>query len=270
MYPAAWQATRRAAWAKLVAAETHSNLWRRPCRIVEFGVYTGSGMREWLRLATAAGMRNCTLVGFDSFEGLPEERPELKYRADRHNPGWNAGGINTADELGLYDWNALRSRLISNIADGKRDVDVRLVRGFYNESLVMHGLDTRHLLVEPFLIDLDCDLYVSTMQALRFLLETRLLRVGGAYVYLDDTNTAQWQARNRPGEAKALTLAVTRMTAEYGIKWAEVAPLGGRDWRPLLRMQACAKCPIESKRARSRFAPGPLSVLSEAFWKYVG
>jgi hypothetical protein len=247
MYHSQTQKTRHVAWEVIKKLDSEY-LRSKPCSLMEFGVYTGGGLREWLRMANSSGINGCTLYGFDSFEGLPDEPAYLKPAGTHQNPGWNAGGINTADVMGIYNWPALDQQLKKNII-GTFDAKVHLVRGFYNESLADGGRLVRKFhMVPPTIIDLDCDLYVSSMPALRFLLDFKLL-VPGVIVYMDDVAKPHWEERNDPKKATHMAKAFAEITDEYGITWKDLMPptieltlAATRWWRPVVKMTACKKC----------------------------
>lgn len=120
---------------------------------VEFGCCGGETFGLAFRALRRAGLP-CTLWAFDSFRGLPPQSgPE-----DRH-PVWVEGDYS----MSLEDFHRVcRSH-------GMTDSDYRVVPGFYKDSLV----DT-----DPARLDrpgnialayIDCDLFTSTVEVLRFL-----------------------------------------------------------------------------------------------------
>ena len=112
------------------------------------------------------------------------------------------------------------------------------------------------------LVDLDCDLYTSSAQALQFVLDAGLL-VPGSYVYLDDIMPWVWADRSG-APALEQKLAFQQATARYGLTWQEV-PLNAtrRDYvyvRPVLMLVACAKCTARAEmRERRGRAPNAAS-----------
>ena len=69
--------------------------------LFEFGVYTGGGMRMWLRMLARENISFAGHVwGFDSFEGMPAEDNRFKSKLRQDDKGWLAGGFNTAEQLG--------------------------------------------------------------------------------------------------------------------------------------------------------------------------
>jgi hypothetical protein len=103
-------------------------------RYLEFGVFEGESIREWARIVPGA---DSTFVGFDSFEGLPED--------------WGHAFATT--KKGTF---ATGGR-IPDIADPR----VSFVKGWFNETLPRYvgemRADDRQLIVH-----FDADLYTST------------------------------------------------------------------------------------------------------------
>jgi hypothetical protein len=148
-----------------------------------------------------------TYWGFDSFRGMPDSSQEPGYR----NPLWQTG---TFADIYSLSKNFEEKRSNHGTSDDRIDYvpvtgkarpltvaqavevrqtelrakanRIRLVAGFYNESLTnivaKHGKPA-------FFVDLNCDLYVSTFQALSWMLQHRLLRPGSILSYDDWFNT---------------------------------------------------------------------------------
>ena len=209
--------------------------------ILQFGVFTGGGLRAWVEAMPLLNFNfSGVLWGFDSFKGMPYENASLKLRHHKRDKSWAQGGLNAGATLGIQDWASLRDTLIRNIGYPR----TRLVRGFFNETLQGGARRARDLGVRPaFLIDIDCDLYSSTRQALTFALEAHLL-LPGTYVYYDDlsehdrsqadsispvsTTTAasqttskqahrEWQRRVRSLNEE--NIAHDDVSTEWGLKW---------------------------------------------------
>jgi hypothetical protein len=77
-----------------------------------------------------------------------------------------------------------------------RDERVGFVRGFYNMSLTRTLAADEHMRPALF-VEIDCDLYISTHQALDWLLQSRLI-VPGTLIGYDD-----WVAGGPGGQARA-------------------------------------------------------------------
>ena len=162
--------------------------------------------------------------------------------------GWLAGGLNTAEQLGISDWTELCRTIIRNIGHGAPD-RIHMLRGFYNESLRSgRRLANRWRMKPALIVDLDCDLYTSSEQAMRFVIDAGIL-APGTYVYLDDI--MPWVWRNDQLPAVEQKLAFQQLTSEYGLSWDHLQlNATRRDFayeRPVLRLAACEQC-----RARRR------------------
>ena len=125
---------------------------------LEFGVYRGRSLRYWASHLTSPQAR---FVGFDSFEGLPE------------------------------DWqpNARRGSFAVGTPPAVDDPRVSFVVGWFDETLPSYEPPTHDQLV----VNVDCDLYSST----RTVLEWLDLHLGpGTLVYFDDlfNRDHQWRA----------------------------------------------------------------------------
>jgi hypothetical protein len=115
---------------------------------LEFGVFEGRSMRWWSGNLKNA---NARLLGFDSFEGLPEDwRPGIGKGA------FGTGGPPTID-----------------------DSRVEFVAGWFDETLPRFRLPPHDQLI----VNIDCDLYASAATVLRWL-EPRL--TSGALIYFDE------------------------------------------------------------------------------------
>jgi len=138
--------------------------------IFQFGVYTGGSMKVMARVLPAFRR----MWGFDSFQGVPAEDSN----ADLGHRTWRKGGWSSADALGTYNLDALMRRVGASI-NNPRAV---LVPGFFNDSLPKMDLDA---LCPPFLVDVDSDLYISAMQALKWVFESGLACPGMLLRYDD-------------------------------------------------------------------------------------
>ena len=173
--------------------------------IYEFGVFSGSSM---LRISDAMRAANASFTrmwGFDSFQGLPEEMKGVPVPVDYTKGRYDSSAFFDASG------NDLIARLETKIDDPR----VRWVRGWYNETCTPQTL---HMLpFSPALyVDLDCDLYVSTYQALDWLFSSKLIRPGTIIGYDD------WIHGGPTGQE-----AVHRdITAKYGVKFLVRGPAG--------------------------------------------
>lgn len=179
--------------------------------VYEFGVYTGGTMRGIARRLRGFGH----LWGFDSFQGLPVEAKGVRLEG-RH---WLPGAFSAADALSEYSLPQLLQALREKIEYS----NLTLVPGFYNESL-NDTLWRRHRFQPALLVDVDVDLYSSSMQCLTWMLDRRLI-VPGTLVRYDDFR----QPRQRFGEGRAHR----EITRKYRITWRNlgVNGLDSREWQ---------------------------------------
>jgi O-methyltransferase len=118
---------------------------------LEFGVYHGTSLSVMYRTLLALGRHQSRLIGFDSFEGLP---PVASTDSGGH---WQPGAFKSTLEF-------TRAVLDNEGVDWSR---VSLVKGFFDETLT----DERRAelgIRRASVIMIDCDLYQSTREALRF------------------------------------------------------------------------------------------------------
>ena len=207
--------------------------------LYQFGVLTGGGLKAWLETMPLLNVSfDGHVWGFDSFHGMPDEDKSLMRNMHKNDNQWAQGGLNASRILRAPNWPTLRHTLVRNI--GYEHHKTHLVRGFYNESL--RGgitLARRHGMRPAFLIDIDCDLYTSTKQALTFMLSTGLL-VPGTYVYYDDYSLKHWSYPASKYPFKEERLAHEEVTNEYGLSWKLMyhygekypGPLRQLDWIP--------------------------------------
>lgn len=149
---------------------------------MEFGVYSGDTVNH-----IATKVKDKTVYGFDSFEGLPET--------------WRSGF-----EKGVFD---VQSKL------PKVNENVTLVKGWFNESLPTFLEEHKE---QCAFIHIDCDLYSSTMTVFEALKE-RILP-GTVIVFDEYFNYPGWQE----GEYKALQDFSEKYGIEFeyiGYTWLE-------------------------------------------------
>lgn len=163
---------------------------------VEFGVCHGTSMMMWHDVYTKNGLP-IDFVGFDSFQGLPEETEDK-------NTIWQKGDFTTNGSI--------NPALL-------RD-DIRIVVGFYSDSLtVEHAASIGNGKIG--LVHIDCDTYSSTKTIWEWLLQNELLAKGAIIVYDD------WGAYRQAGRGEydlAEAKAHKEIEAKYGINFTD---LGG-------------------------------------------
>jgi hypothetical protein len=169
-YSPSQRLARREQLFDLVAKE----LANRTVLYLEFGVFEGEATRYWSKALLNPGSN---LHGFDSFEGLPE--------------GWNSecpkGHFSTEGRIPQID-----------------DKRVKFFKGWFEETLPDYEYPDHEVLV----INLDADLYSSTIYVLR---ELREKIVPGTYIYFDEFSHLEHEFR-----------AFTEFMSETGMRFSLV------------------------------------------------
>lgn len=124
---------------------------------LEFGVYEGGSIRWW---AENLSDPDAQFIGFDSFEGLPEDW--------NHERGKGAFAVNGAPAI-----------------DDER---VSFVKGWFDDTLSGFEVPDHNQLV----VNIDCDLYSSTVVVLDRL--TQYFRPG-TLIYFDELNDRDHELR---------------------------------------------------------------------------
>lgn len=147
---------REHARAAVLAAEAHG--YPLPsAQVYEFGVFRGRSVHFLQRL-----LQPQMLWAFDSFQGLPVSN-ELKSK------GWWRGSYSSDPRA------ELKQRYGSTID---------FVEGYYNESLT-ESLHVQRGMLPALFVDVDCDLFVSSHQALDWMFDKGLIRPGTLIGYDD-------------------------------------------------------------------------------------
>jgi hypothetical protein len=181
-------------WRSYLAAMDRERI---PGEIVEFGVAGGAGLKQIAEFADALGLRK-QIYGFDSFEGLPAP-------GTLDPPGWKRGQFAAKlDAVKAY----LRPDLHSNL---------HLVEGWFSKTLQQPEIAAA--LSSIGFARIDCDLYESAVECLRFL---RGRLASGAYLIFDD-----WTDLVEFGETRAFFEFVEQTRAEYRFEFLTRIGLGG-------------------------------------------
>ena len=156
-----------------------------------FGIYTGWSCGEVGYNFKITNKSPNNFYGFDSLEGLPDERPDLSRQQD-----WHKGNYNSKTYFNTQDIDSICKDIEDNFLNrSNRSID--LIRGFYSTSLTDDLVIEKNMKPACF-IDMDCDLYISAFQALDWLARNELLN--NTVIYFDDYVKAR---REMIGEEKA-------------------------------------------------------------------
>jgi len=158
----------------------------------EFGLFKGYSFWAAQQAAAARGARDMRFFGFDSFAGLPDvSGPDKTEQGDFYKGQYACSydAVRQAlDEAGV-DWNR-----------------TTLIPGYFNESL-KPGLRDEHGMRAVSIALIDCDLYASTADVLRFL--DPLIRDRSILIF-DDWNC--FDGDNDKGQRRAFREYLARRT----------------------------------------------------------
>jgi hypothetical protein len=115
---------------------------------VEFGVSRGTSMAMTYRALNDAGMAGTRLIGFDSFEGMPEEAA---------TQGWEPGEFHSTLP-------ATRRYLVAQGVDLSR---ITLVKGWFKDTLTPRTR-SEYKMTKASIVMIDCDIYSASKEALAF------------------------------------------------------------------------------------------------------
>lgn len=193
----------------------HGNIQQPDRDIYEFGVLTGKGIGNFIKAAKWSALKFDRLRGFDSFSGFPSE-----ISTDSYNPWIIAGGKRAKPgDASMQKLYSSRTNMFQSIRKNIGYEKTDLVEGFYNESLTDTLKDSMKM--KPALyVDIDCDLYISTYQALDWMFKNGLMAGGkhGTYVYYDDTTDGSKENEGEMG-------AHHDISKKYNVKWQKLTPL---------------------------------------------
>jgi len=153
---------------------------------LEFGTFRGQSFTAFSRAAEKYGVNDMRFFGFDSFEGLPETTT-----CGPPKPG------GSPDAFAAGNYACSRDEFEATLTKNGVDMTkVTLIPGFYSDSLT-GSLKTRLAIDRAGIVNVDCDIYESTVDVLSFV--TDYLRTGSLLLFDD------WLAYAHPfrGEQKA-------------------------------------------------------------------
>jgi O-methyltransferase len=171
----------------------------------EFGIWQGKTFKYAHKMRRRYALKNMTLRGFDSFQGLPSH-------ADSKDSVWYAGQF-------AYSRDELERDLR---ASGFAPDDYELVAGYYDDSLnddLVRRLMAKK--VKAAVVYIDCDLYESTCAVLKFVVH---FLQNGTIVCFDDYYN--YRGAKDQGEARALGEFLRENPHIEFIPYVVYAPLG--------------------------------------------
>jgi O-methyltransferase len=149
---------------------------------LEFGVFAGTSMCCMAEVLQELRMNKVRMFGFDSFEGMPES-------AAREDEGtWAPGQFK-------FDVEVTKAIMRKRGVDMRR---VKLTKGWFDQTLTP-ALRQEYGLRKASVIMVDCDLYSSTVDVLRFV---EPLILDEAVLFFDDWNSNELASKDM-GEKRA-------------------------------------------------------------------
>lgn len=174
--------------------------------IYQFGTFQGYTLSGLFSYIQENNLQFNNFVGFDSLQGLPKENLD-----NNNNIYWTEGSYSIANVLNKdnisieeYKEYLFSTKKIPIEYENK----VVIIKGFYEDSLNENILNN---LKPALFIDIDCDIYTSTIQVLEFIFKNKLYVNGKTIIRYDDwsNNNMEYQT----GQSKAHL----EMTKKYNI-----------------------------------------------------
>jgi hypothetical protein len=176
--------------------------------IYEFGTYLGQSLCGVLTYMEDNDVELHRYIGFDSFEGLPDEIMDIN-----NNPFWVKGrySINNylKKDLDIYDYKNFLHE--SNRLPIRYFDKFEVIKGFYSDTLNKETINN-HKLRPALFINIDCDLYTSTIEVLDFIFRNKLFVPNKTIIRYDD-----W-ANNNMEYLTGQSKAHSEMTKKYGVE----------------------------------------------------
>lgn len=142
--------------------------------VYNFGIYTGNSLVELQKQMFAQNLKPHHFYGFDSFIGLPAEAPGIPVYKGHQKGYFNL----IADDMTIDSIiNAIKGRL-------SYPEITSIIPGFFSDTL-NHIFADKQKLKPAIYIEIDCDLYISTLQALEFMHDRGLI-IKNTIIYFDD------------------------------------------------------------------------------------
>ena len=190
--------------------------------IYHFGIWFGDSL---INIANSlAYPENFRHIAFDSFEGLPLDPNEPLWHPEWHPETGYQNAYSAKTWAKTNDDEKVLNK-VNDYIKSKTEATFQLVPGFYENSLTDDLV--KELELEPAIyIDVDCDIYTSSVECLDFMARNKLI-VPGTVIGFDDWKcTPDWEVC-LTGESRAWL----EIQKKYGIASHYVAQHQGlNDW----------------------------------------
>lgn len=178
--------------------------------IYQFGVYSGVSIDNILEIFNQFRIP-LVVWGFDSFEGLPKENKEQLRFVE-----WGAGEFSSCDYLDVHDTREAANIITSQLLEKYPDHIVNMIVGYFSDTLPKLDVNKLQMIPASY-IDIDVDLYSSTIELWDFMIQNKLVQKG-TIVYYDD-----WKGFDY-GEGRAHY----EICEKYGIRFIHLEGEGER------------------------------------------
>jgi hypothetical protein len=172
----------------------HTDISDKDC--YSFGVYSGKTLTELQIHLCGNSLDPNWFYGFDSFEGLPKETKNIELYPEHYE-----GNFKIKTEIGNHIKDILKKLPYEN--------KTSLIPGFYDKVLNDH-LFSLFNFKPAFFVEVDCDLHISTIQCLEWMIKHKLI-IKDTVIYFDDWGGVE---EYKGGES----LAWKELTEKYNIK----------------------------------------------------
>ena len=180
--------------------------------IYQFGVFSGTSIIQIANILSQNNIISAKIFGFDSFCGNPEET-----REKLTNDAWILGSWSVQKQLNTPNINECIKIVYEKIKLRiPATYSVEFITGWFNElkDEIAHNNNMK----PAFYIDIDCDLYCSTYDALDFMFRNKLIKTGTLIGYDDWGGSEGWQ-NHLSGESRAHK----EMLEKYNASCVEIA-----------------------------------------------
>lgn len=151
----------------------------------EFGVCTGSTMARALKVFRDNGKQIGRIFGYDSWQGLPNTIKTEWFHRD-----WQPGSFSAFCEFGVQTVEELMPLLHEKVGN-----DVIFINGWYKDTLNKDTAE-KYNMTQAGYVNVDVDIYSSTMEVLTFCFENGIFGPGTVIRYDDWLSGPEWVTGN--------------------------------------------------------------------------
>ena len=191
--------------------------------VYEFGVFTGNSV-NWINDALRnAGKTPRKVFALDSFCGLPKEIEIEKQESLQRGVDyqWSQGDFDSTKHFGVKTVKEAMESMREFTKDSfNKETELKIIPGFYSE--LTDDMVELYDMKPACYIDLDADMYLSTIQALDFMFRNNLVVEGTIIGYDDWGGTLGWQTMS-DGVSKAHKEIIDK----YGVTFRLISIIGG-------------------------------------------